>query len=242
MTATAAAGTLTVIKGCMFSGKTTELCARVVRARIANKSCAVLRYLKDDRFKTGNVVTCHDRKTQVDATHASETMEPFMPDFLRAEDPFDVIAVDEVQFFPDAVACISRLLAAGKNVVVSGLSATAQRKPWAVVADLEALGPEETVIKTAVCMLCFGTAHSTRKLGGAGKNDAVTDIGGEDKYMAVCRTCFDRQNPRVPERKRKSPSTPTMIAVEGVVVSPKDREEEEGGEVQEPAAKRARSS
>lgn len=61
----------------------------------------------------------------------------------------------------------------------------------------------ESVVKLkAVCMVCFKDAAFTKRLG---SEKEIEVIGGVDKYMAVCRTCYD-----IPERSAliKSEHTP----------------------------------
>lgn len=53
---------------------------------------------------------------------------------------------------------------------------------------LELVPCAETVVKLkAVCMVCYSEAAFTKRLG---SETAVEVIGGTDKYMAVCRSCF----------------------------------------------------
>jgi thymidine kinase len=75
-------------------------------------------------------------------------------------------------------------------------------QPFGTILDLVPLA--ESVVKLkAVCMLCFKDAAFTKRLG---SEKEIEVIGGTDKYMAVCRTCYT-----MPDRKAlvRSEHTPT---------------------------------
>jgi len=82
----------------------------------------------------------------------------------------------------------AELMAAhGKIVIMSALSGTFQRKPFADVLDLI---PKAEKIKylNAICKICSGpAAFSMRTV----LDDRVELIGGEDVYIPVCRECFN---------------------------------------------------
>lgn len=74
----------------------------------------------------------------------------------------------------------------GKIVIVAALDGTFQRKPFGKVLNLIPLS--ETVTKlSAVCVLCQDDAAFSVRLS---NETAVEVIGGADKYIAVCRTCY----------------------------------------------------
>lgn len=55
---------LTLIVGCMFSGKTTELIRRVERYKIAGKRCLIIRFAKDERYSKTHLVD-HNKKLSI---------------------------------------------------------------------------------------------------------------------------------------------------------------------------------
>mmetsp|Transcript_24835 Transcript_24835/g.53824 ORF Transcript_24835/g.53824 Transcript_24835/m.53824 type:complete len:134 (+) Transcript_24835:3-404(+) len=104
---------------------------------------------------------------------------------------FDVIGIDEGQFFPDIVPFCDMLASEGKIVVVAALDGTFQRKPFGTVLELIPLA--ESVCKlTAVCKGCFSDAAFTKRLGA---ETAVEVIGGSEMYLPVCRQCYEKQQP-----------------------------------------------
>lgn len=172
-------GSIHIIFGPMFSGKSSEMIRLMRRHTIARKKCLVIKYSLDTRYAVDEVAT-HDR-FKMDATPAV-----CLEDVLAEAMKHDVIGVDEGQFFPDVVEFSEQLANAGKTVVIAALDGTFQRKPFGRVLELVALAESVTKL-TSVCMLCCQPAAFSKRLGA---ETAVEVIGGADKYIAVCRTCY----------------------------------------------------
>ena len=170
-----------VIFGPMFSGKSTELKRRIELFELARKRCLVVKFAADTRYEGSaqNVVT-HDQ--QMLRAKAARTLS----EVENVAHSYDVIGVDEGQFFPDVVEACEVWANAGKIVIVCGLDGTFQRVPFNRMLELVPLA--ERVDKlTAVCCVCHADAAFTRRLG---NETAVEIIGGADKYVATCRKCF----------------------------------------------------
>eukprot|EP01104_Vermistella_antarctica_P014877 TRINITY_DN4761_c0_g1_i1.p1 TRINITY_DN4761_c0_g1~~TRINITY_DN4761_c0_g1_i1.p1 ORF type:complete len:232 (+),score=47.13 TRINITY_DN4761_c0_g1_i1:35-697(+) len=175
----ARAGHIQAILGPMFSGKTTELLRRIRRYNVAKMKCLVLKYDKDSRYSDTMAAT-HDKQLCVARPCGN---------LFEAKDEaidYDVIGIDEGQFFPDLIAFSEEMANSGKIVIIAALDATFQRKPFGSVVELVPLAEDITKL-SAVCMMCFGNASFTKRLG---SETEVELIGGADKYVAVCRTCF----------------------------------------------------
>lgn len=172
-------GQIQLIIGPMFSGKTTELMRRMKRYQIANYKCLVIKYSKDDRYDKQGIAT-HDR--QVLPAVAAERLV----DMDVLAETYDVIGVDEGQFFPDVVSFCDDMAESGKIVIVAALDGTFQKKGFGDILNLVPLA--ESVIKlSAVCMTCNSEGSFTKR---KGQEKEVEVIGGADKYLAVCRACF----------------------------------------------------
>jgi len=99
---------------------------------------------------------------------------------------YEVIGIDEGQFFPDLVSFAEEAANLGKIVIVSALDGTFQRKPFGSVLDL--IPMSESVVKlNAVCMQCQQDAAFSLR---TSDESSVEVIGGADKYHAVCRKCY----------------------------------------------------
>uniref|UniRef100_A0A131Y243 Thymidine kinase n=1 Tax=Ixodes ricinus TaxID=34613 RepID=A0A131Y243_IXORI len=176
-------GQIQLIIGPMFSGKTTELMRRLKRYQVANHKCLIIKYVGDTRYEEEHIST-HDSQAMpaIKARTLSELGN------LQAD--FRVIGIDEGQFFADIVEFSEKMAELGKIVVVAALDGTYQRKGFPTIMELVPLS--ESVIKlTAVCMVCYAEASYTKRLG---MEKEVEIIGGADKYMAVCRSCYSKED------------------------------------------------
>jgi len=172
-------GSINVIFGPMFSGKTTELLKRIRRYTVAGRECLVLKYKSDTRYSEDDVST-HDK-----------VLFPSLPvaELREATDRLEkteVVGIDEGQFFRDIVEFSEDLASRGKVVIIACLDGTFQREGFGKVLDL--VPRAESVVKLrAVCMSCGDEAPFTRRLT---DDTRLEVIGGEDIYAAVCRRCF----------------------------------------------------
>lgn len=182
-------GSIDLILGPMFSGKTSRLLEllRIWTVAIPREKATILiKYAKDVRYSSEKAST-HDQITW-DAVSASSLSE--VDELVK---DYDVIAVDEGQFFPDAIEYITKWADAGKKVIVAALDGTYQRKRWEILGLIPHC---ETVIKlTAVCMDCrkYKGAFTAR----TSNETEVEVIGGADKYVSLCRICYLRKHPNV---------------------------------------------
>jgi thymidine kinase len=178
-------GWLEVVCGPMFSGKSEELIRRLRRAEIAGQRGLIVKPRIDDRYDTGHVVS-----------HAGATMQAVAAtkpeDIPGLADAYDVIGIDEVQFFPpEIVLAIDALVERGARVVAAGLDQDFRGLPFGAMPEL--LCRAELVDKLqAVCHRCGGPATMTQRLvdgAPAPANDATIVVGGLDSYEARCRAC-----------------------------------------------------
>ena len=140
----------------MFSGKSTELIRRLKRYQIARYNCLIVKYAKDVRYDKESIAT-HDKQT-LNAVSADKLKD------LKVEfDDFDVIGIDEGQFFPDLVEFCENMANAGKAVIVAALDGTFQRKGFGPILELIPLA-EHVVKLNAVCMVCFGEGSYTKRI------------------------------------------------------------------------------
>ncbi|CAL1542815.1 unnamed protein product [Lymnaea stagnalis] len=184
-------GQIQVIFGPMFSGKTTELMRRMKRYQIANYRCLIIKYAKDIRYDFNGIAT-HDN--QVLGAMSAEKLSDLQSEALK----YDIIGIDEGQFFPDIVSFCDKLANQEKVVIVAALDGTFQKKGFGDILNLVPLA--EHVLKlTAVCMNCYNEASFTKRIG---LETEVEVIGGAEKYLAVCRECF--VSPKSSPQKRIS--------------------------------------
>lgn len=171
---------LTIIAGCMFSGKSEELLRLLRRASIARQSTVVVKPAIDTRT---NALVCSRDGHCVEAVVVEHAR-----DIIAAADTFDVVGIDEAQFFDaEIVPVVRELYRRGKRVVVAGLDTDYRGEYFGYMHHLIAI-PEAQIMKLrAVCMECGSEATRThRKIA----SRAQVEIGDADKYVALCFQCY----------------------------------------------------
>lgn len=182
-------GSLEVIAGPMFCGKTEELIRRVRRASIARKRVQVFKHKLDTRYRKRNVVS--HSKISIRSKIVSSSRE-----ILNKSQQAEVIAIDEAMWFgKELIPVVIKLVNAGKRVIVSGLALTFNREPFEPIPQLMALADKVDKL-VSVCNICGNEAIFHKKLG-ADKEDAfkivAKHVGEKDTYEARCRGCFNKK-------------------------------------------------
>ncbi len=188
-------GWLEVICGPMFSGKSEEMIRRLRRAEIAGQKVVIFKPRIDDRFDATDVVShAGIRMRGVPVASVAELVARAQGG-LRAEVGFEVVGIDEVQFFePAIVAAALELADGGARVVAAGLDQDFRRLPFGPIPEL--LSHAEFVDKLqAVCHRCGGTATTTQRLVDglpAPYSGETVVVGAAEQYEARCRDCHER--------------------------------------------------
>jgi thymidine kinase len=177
------AGTIEVICGSMFSGKSEELIRRLRRAVIARQKVQAFKPEIDDRYSPDDIVSHDERRIEcAKVRDASEIPGLVEPDTR-------VVGIDEAQFFSeDLIDICERLAGEGKRVIVAGLDQDYRGRPFEPIPQLLALA--ESITKTmAVCMVCGEPANRTQRLI---ESDERIVVGAGEAYEPRCRRCFKR--------------------------------------------------
>lgn len=173
-------GSVEVITGSMFSGKTEELIRRLRRAQYAGLKVVIFKPAIDKRYSETKVVS-HDERSIVSTPveHASAIL-------LLAGDA-DVVAVDEAQFFDASVIEVcSQLADAGTRVIVAGLDMDFMGNPFGPMPGIMAIAEFVTKVH-AICMRCGNLAqYSFRKT----DESQVVLLGEKNLYEPLCRSCY----------------------------------------------------
>ncbi|UCE01038.1 MAG: thymidine kinase [Chloroflexota bacterium] len=177
-------GSVEVIVGSMFSGKTDELIRRLRRATIAKQKVQVFKPAIDIRYAESKV-TSH-AGSEYDALPIQTASQ--IPEVLDPETT--VVAVDEAQFFNGEITLIVQQMAdSGLRVIVAGLDTDFRGEPFGSMPTL--MAQAERVDKLhAICMICGEEATRTQRLldgKPANYNDPVVVIGASELYEARCR-------------------------------------------------------
>jgi thymidine kinase len=174
-------GSIEVISGSMFSGKTEELIRRLKRAQIAKLKVEIFKPTTDIRYNETAVVS-HDHNF-VQSTPVNNSAEIL---FLDAET--QVVGIDEAQFFDENLPDICNILAAkGIRVIVAGLDMDFTGKPFGPMPALMAIAELVTKVN-AVCVCCGSPAmYSYRKVA----SEATILLGEKESYEPRCRYCYN---------------------------------------------------
>ena len=181
-------GSLEVIVGSMFSGKSEELIRRVKRAVIARRAVQVFKPAIDDRYSAEHVRS-HDGDSFV-ARPVRSSAE--IPALIAPETT--VIGVDEVQFFDAGIIEIVRALVTnGRRVICAGLDLDFRGEPFGPVPVLLALAERVDKLE-AICVVCGEPATRTQRIVNgvpASYDEPIIVIGAQEAYEARCRSCHE---------------------------------------------------
>jgi thymidine kinase len=177
-------GSIEVICGSMFSGKTDELIRRLIRARIAKQKVQVFKPAIDVRYAVEKV-TSH-MGTNFEAIPVEKTAEIR----TKLEKDTTVVGIDEAQFMdPEVVLLAQELAERGIRVLVAGLDMDFRGEPFGPMPLL--MSKAERVDKLhAICMVCGDEASRTQRLVNgkpARYDDPVVIVGASEMYEARCR-------------------------------------------------------
>lgn len=181
-------GSLEVVCGSMFSGKSEELIRRIRRVEFAQQKVQVFKHSLDTR-KTIAHINAHSGYSYpaIAAENAAVIRQFLLPETR-------VVAIDEIQFFDASIVTLCmELVAQKKRIITAGLDLDFRGLPFGCMPDL--LARADTVTKlTAVCNSCGADAYCTQRLVDgkpADFNDPLILIGAQECYQARCRNCHE---------------------------------------------------
>jgi thymidine kinase len=177
-------GSVEVICGSMFSGKTDELIRRLRRAVIARQKVQVFKPAIDVRYAVEKV-TSH-AGNEFDAIPVKKAAD--IPS--RMDKDATVIAIDEAQFFDEGIIdVVEQLEADNIRVIVGGLDTDFRGEPFGPMPVLMARAEHVEKLQ-AICMVCGEPACRTQRLVNgkpARYHDPVVIVGAAEMYEARCR-------------------------------------------------------
>jgi thymidine kinase len=173
-------GSIEVICGSMFSGKTEELIRRLKRAKFAKMKVEIFKPSVDTRYHEEMVVS-HDE------TAIQSTPVPSSTNILLLTGDVEVVGIDEAQFFDDELVNVCNQLAnQGIRVIVAGLDMDYLGKPFGPIPQLMAVAEYVTKVH-AICMKCGDLANHSHRIT---ENNSLVLLGETDSYEPLCRACF----------------------------------------------------
>jgi thymidine kinase len=189
-------GYLEIIKGPMFSGKTTRLLDIYKKYTFCEIDTMVINYEKDNRY-SDKLLSSHDRVmipcikalqlSDIVKFNADNRIDPFSlyyEQFVLAK----VILINEGQFFSDIVEWVRIAVEIyNKNVYICGLNSDFQRNKFGNWLDLETIC-DNVVLLHSFCSQCKKKpAIFTHRL----SNERELEVIGAESYIPVCRKCYN---------------------------------------------------
>lgn len=173
-------GSIEVICGSMFSGKTEELIRRMKRAQYAKQKVEIFKPEIDKRYDDIKVVS-HEGNS------IHSTPVPASSHILLLANEVDVVGIDEAQFFDAGLVDVCNQLAnSGIRVIVAGLDMDYLGKPFGPIPALLAIAEHVTKVH-AICMRCGNIANHSHRIT---EEEQLVLLGETNNYEPLCRDCF----------------------------------------------------
>lgn len=149
-----------------------------------NKKVIVFKPAIDDRYHKEKVVS-HDGN-ELEAINISTAREILLQNLSQ----FDVIGIDEIQFFDNEIVhIVEKLAEEGHRVVVAGLDMDFRGEPFDPMPQIMAVSEQVTKLQ-AVCAVCGSSSSRTQRLidgQPARIDDPIILVGANESYEPRCR-------------------------------------------------------
>jgi len=179
-------GSIEVITGSMFSGKTEELIRRLRRAELAGLGVLIFKPSYDSRYHTGRIVSHDQNSIPCESVNTSSEI----PRLIQEKGhQIQVIGIDEAQFFdPEIIEIVRNLSFQNYRVIIAGLDMDFLGNPFGPMPALMAVAEDVTKAR-AICSDCGNEATFSFRHHG---DSETWMLGAQDQYRPLCRSCFNR--------------------------------------------------
>jgi len=172
-------GTVTLICGCMFSGKTTELLRRLAEQPVGK--ALAFKHAIDTRYSASAIVSHNGKALPAIVVSNADEIEPHVTDGI------EIAAIDEAHFFEERLAdIVARLAQRGVDVVLTSLQPDSWGRPFPATERLLDIA-DEPMVTTATCARCGALADRTQRLTPIIDGRMVVE---PDNYEPRCRNCW----------------------------------------------------
>lgn len=186
-------GRFELIIGPMFASKSTTLIQKANMYKSIGKNILPINHKFNNRYDTNNIST-HD-KNILDDCIILDNLNDIILNYNDLYIAADVILIEELQFFNDALSFITNAVDIDNKIVIAvGLSGSFNREPMGEIANLIPHCDHLTKLH-AFCNKCNdGTiAHFTILQEDSTNQDNNVIIGSKDKYIPVCRYHYNKE-------------------------------------------------
>ena len=201
-------GKIELILGPMFSGKSTRLIEVIRKYTYKAKKTIMIKYYADKRYSEKSEIVTHDllKYDSIDCKNLKDSI-----DIIKK---YDVIGIDEGQFFPDLVEVWEELASLNKIVIIAGLNGDFRMEPFPVISRIISKADKIKLLK-AYCFNCHKDAKYSLRI--VQSNETVL-IGAGEAYKPACRECHrffsmerEKGNLNIDELKNKGNDTTTSF-------------------------------
>jgi len=173
-------GSIEVICGPMFSGKTEALIQRAKEEQFKNQNIQVFKPSIDNRYSNKNVVS--HNKNKIECIVINSAIE-----ILSFRDNINIFLIDEAQFFDKEITNVCQKLASkGKKIIIAGLDRDYEAKPFGQMLSLISISNNVTKLKS-ICSVCKKSAEYSYRI-----TEEINQvlIGEAEKYEPRCKICY----------------------------------------------------
>ncbi len=173
-------GKIHLFIGPMFSGKTTRLRNSIQKLKNQNLKTILVNYNNKKYIKEESQLITHDLIRE-DCLSCEN-----LTDILIQLINYDVIGIDEGQFFSDLLEICDTLTRFGKIIFIAALSSNDQMKPYDNISNLIPFVDKIKLMKS-YCFFCHKQAGFNLKIKKS-KNNFIEER--KENYKPVCKNCF----------------------------------------------------
>ena len=174
---------LEIVLGPMFSGKSSFALSYIRRLKAVDRNVLAVKPAIDTRYSEDGELVTHNQDRVPCVVWDSNT--PLTPNRFMLQ--ADCIVIEEAQFFRGLPTFCEYMLKIGKHLLLVGLDGDAHQQPFREILDCIPYAYRVTKL-SALCRLCDGgsEAYYTRYKENANQSETQVDVGGAEKYEAVC--------------------------------------------------------
>ena len=182
-------GYLELIWGPMFCGKTSSLLHKLSLHKMCGKR--VLYVNSDIDTRTDGGFSTHNPLIK-DSLDIDQVKVHKLADIMDRMNEYDVVGIDESQFFDDLVPNVKALVISLRKIVyVGGLTGDSNMSLFGNMFRLIPLSNKVTTLN-AICEGCskvgaMREANFTKRI--VNESESIL-VGGHDSYIPVCRECY----------------------------------------------------
>lgn len=179
-------GTIEIICGPMFSGKSDELLKKVMYLKYASIKTLIIKPKFDNRFSEDEIVSRSGAKHKAFNASNAEEIQHFL-----SKQKYQALVIDEAHFFKsDVFDLVVKKADQGMYIIIAGLDSDFQRRPFGIMPKLIAVAEKVQKLQ-AICLQCKKFASFTyRKIA----DHKLNLLGDVDTYEARCRKCWQKNN------------------------------------------------